>query len=54
MSILRPWRLTSSSKEGTYQWYQDVRKTNPKLYKSPEFQLRMHNDAISKGDAFFN
>lgn len=38
---------------GTYAYYEEMRKTNPKIYNSPRVQLQMHKDAMEKGEAFF-
>lgn len=38
---------------GTYAFYEEMRKTNPKLYKSPKVQLEMHNQALENPDKFF-
>lgn len=40
-------------KPGTYAFYEEMRKTNPKLYKSPKVQLEMHNQALANPDTFF-
>jgi hypothetical protein len=35
-----------------WNYYQEMKKTNPKLYLDPKIQVQMHNDAISLGDRF--
>ena len=40
-------------KANTYQWYQQLRKDNPTLYHSPKIQTQMMNDALAKGEAFY-
>lgn len=39
--------------EGTYGYYEQLRKENPRLYNSPKIQLQMHKEAQEKGQAFF-
>jgi len=36
-----------------YNYYQELKKTNPRLYLDPKIAVQMHNDAIELGDAFF-
>lgn len=44
---------TSRVKEGTYQWYEVIRKNDPKRYFSPATQNQLHKDAQRLGlDAF--
>lgn len=38
---------------GTYAFYEQLRKENPRLYNSPKIQLQMHKEALEKGDSFF-
>jgi hypothetical protein len=38
-------------KPNTYAWYQNMRRTDPDLYKS--LQSQMHKDALDNPDAFF-
>ena len=40
--------------EDKYSWYQEVRKTNPGLYRSAAFQNKMHEAAQRVGEAFFD
>lgn len=40
--------------EDKYSYFQEVRKTNPALYKSVEFQTRMHETAARVGESFFD
>lgn len=35
-----------------FQYYQELKKTNPKIYLDPKIQVQMHNDAIALGAAF--
>jgi hypothetical protein len=49
--------LGGSSKarpEDRYSWYQEVRKTNPTLYRSADFQMKMHEAAGRIGEGFFD
>lgn len=41
------------AEQGTYKFYEELRKNNPKLYNKPQTQLQMHKDAMEKGEAFF-
>jgi hypothetical protein len=36
----------TQAKAGTYAYYQDIRRTNPKLYSTPKVQLEMHKQAL--------
>lgn len=40
-------------KPGTYSYYEEMRKTNPRLYNSPKIQLQMHNEALTAGESFY-
>lgn len=40
-------------KPGTYAFYENMRKENPKLYYAPATQNRMHREALAAGDAFY-
>lgn len=40
-------------KPGTYKYYQNLRKQDPKLYASPATQRQMHNDAMARGAEFY-
>lgn len=44
---------SAGTKANTYQWYQQLRKDNPTLYHSPKIQTQMMNDALAKGEAFY-
>lgn len=43
-----------TAKEGTYAYYQELKRTDPKRYFSPNIQNQMHRDALKVGEAFFN
>lgn len=36
-----------------WQYYQEMKKSNPTLYLDPKIAIQMHNDAIEQGDAFY-
>lgn len=44
---------TRQAQVGTYAYYEQLRKENPRLYNSPKIQLQMHKEAMEKGDSFF-
>lgn len=51
---LRTQNPQGTAREGTYQWYAERMKENPKLRNSAKFQMEMHNKAMEVGeDAFF-
>jgi hypothetical protein len=35
-----------------WNYYQELKKTNPRLYLDPKIAVQMHNDAIELGEAF--
>jgi len=35
-----------------WAYYQEMKKTNPKMYLDPKIAIQMHNDAIELGEAF--
>lgn len=37
-----------------WNYYQEMKKSNPKLYLDPKITVQMHNDAIALGEAFYN
>lgn len=41
-------------KPNTYAYYEQIRKSDPKLYWSPKTQAAMHKAAQEMGEAFFN
>lgn len=43
----------SAAQPGTYKYYEQLRKENPKLYNKPSTQLQMHKDAMTHGERFF-
>lgn len=54
-SDINPAALHSQNtvKEGTYSYYENMRKTNPALWSSARIQNEIHTKALEKGDAFF-
>ena len=53
---INPRALNETSgrvKEGTYAYYENIRKTDPKAYYSPKIQIEMHKKATELGRAFF-
>jgi len=46
--------ITGQAKQGTFQWYQELRKTDPKKYFSPQVQNEMFKNRKEMGsDAFY-
>ncbi len=41
------------AKKRDWAYYQEMKKTNPKLYLDPKIAVQMHNDAVEFGDAFY-
>lgn len=46
-------QVPGNAKPGTYAFYEELRKTNPKLYNSPKVQLQMHTAAMENPEGFF-
>ena len=46
-------RTGGQAKEGTYAYYQEMRRTNPGLYHSPKVQQQKMQDAKRLGDDFY-
>lgn len=44
---------TTGVKDGTYKFYENIRKSDPKLYFSAQVQNKMFADAKRLGDAFY-
>jgi len=44
---------TSSAREGTWAFYETLRKTDPKTYWKPATQQRLMKDRAEKGEAFY-
>lgn len=43
-----------SPKQGTYDYYEAIRASNPKLYFSPKIQNEMMKQALAQGDSFYS
>lgn len=39
-------------KKRDWNYYQELKKTNPRIYLDPKIAIQMHNDAIELGEAF--
>jgi hypothetical protein len=51
-SAERPSFAPKGQPKRDWNYYQEMKKTNPKLYLDPKIAVQMHNDAIALGDAF--
>lgn len=51
-SSQRPSSFAPSTPLRDWNYYQELKKTNPKLYLDPKLTLQMHNDAMALGDRF--
>jgi len=40
--------------EGTWQYWEEIRKKDPKLYRKPSMAMKRHKDAQRLGEKFFN
>lgn len=38
----------------TWSYYQDLKKSNPRLYLDPKIATQMHNDALALGNSFYD
>jgi hypothetical protein len=48
----RPTTFAPQTPKRDWNYYQELKKTNPRLYLDPKIAVQMHNDAIELGDAF--
>jgi len=48
----RPNSFSPSSPKRDWNYYQEMKKANPKMYLDPKIAVQMHDDAIALGDAF--
>lgn len=48
----RPTQFSPSAPKRDWNYYQELKKTNPKLYLDPKIAIQMHDDAIALGAAF--
>jgi hypothetical protein len=51
-SATRPGFAPKTQKRD-WNYYQEMKKTNPKLYLDPKIAVQMHNDAVEQGEAFY-
>lgn len=51
-SAERPSFAPKGQPKRDWNYYQEMKKTNPKLYLDPKIAVQMHNDAIALGDDF--
>lgn len=51
-SNVRPSSFAPSTQKRDWNYYQEMKKTNPRMYLDPKIAVQMHNDAIELGDAF--
>ena len=46
-------QTSGTAKPGTYAYFEEIRKTNKRLYDSPKVQLEMHKAALENPETFF-
>jgi len=46
-------QFTPKSAKRDWNYYQELKKANPKLYLDPKISVQMHNDALEQGESFF-
>lgn len=51
-SNLRPSSFATTEKVRDWNYYQELKKSNPKIYLDPKIAVQMHEDAIALGDRF--
>ena len=51
-SNVRQASFAPSTPKRDWNYYQELKKTNPRLYLDPKLTLQMHDDAIALGDDF--
>ncbi len=51
-SNVRPSSFAPSAQKRDWNYYQELKKTNPRMYLDPKIAVQMHNDAIELGAAF--
>jgi hypothetical protein len=49
---VRPSSFAPHTPKRDWNYYQEMKKTNPRLYLDPKIAVQMHDDAIALGDAF--
>lgn len=51
-SSVRQTSFAPSAQKRDWNYYQNLKKTNPRLYLDPKIAVQMHDDAVALGDAF--
>jgi hypothetical protein len=51
-SNVRQASFAPSTPKRDWNFYQEMKKTNPRMYLDPKITLQMHDDALALGDAF--
>jgi|SRR5882762_8149146 len=51
-SNVRQASFAPNTPKRDWAYYQELKKTNPRMYLDPKLTLQMHDDAIALGDAF--
>lgn len=51
-SNVRPANFAPQTPKRDWNYYQELKKSNPRMYLDPKIAVQMHNDAIELGDAF--
>lgn len=51
-SSVRPSSFAPKTQKRDWAYYQELKKTNPRLYLDPKIAIQMHDDAIALGDEF--
>ncbi len=51
-SNVRPSAFASKEKVRDWNYYQEMKKANPRMYLDPKIAVQMHEDAIALGDRF--
>lgn len=46
--------LTNDATKRDAKYYRELKRTNPKVYKSLDVQMQLQKDAVALGDAYFN
>jgi len=49
---VRPTSFAPQTQKRDWNYYQELKKTNPRLYLDPKIAVQMHDDAIALGDDF--
>lgn len=48
----RPSSFAPTAQTRNWAYYQELKKTNPRLYLDPKIAIQMHDDAVALGDDF--